>query len=313
MSSPRNFFDRFWKPYLEYEATLGYGIQQQKEEIKYLDIKPGDTTINVGINWGHSINLIFQSCPEVKKVIAVDSSKMMLELSKRIFSSDPAAIQNLTGNLTPEGSDYVARISQQALQYRDRVSFLLLSAEELHTAGIVADNIAATMGYHWLPSPQSNSFISFNRSLKTNGKVTFSTASGLFETKLDKYSFTLSPYYRAFFEEIETLGVAAGIKALPALDYNDKFTLEEITDTIKKAGFVLENYREHTLSVPEKSIDKVCLAGIKFRYAFDGQEETIKTVSSEAFQRAKRRYTYSDYGQQLEISPIFLIQKNICV
>ena len=101
----------------------------------------------------------------------------------------------------------------------------------------------------------------------------------------------------------------AGIKALPALDYNAKFTLDEVTNTIQEAGFVLENYREHTMPVSEKSIDEACFAGIKFRYDCLEQDAVIKSISSEAFQRAKHKHAYSNYPQQLEICPIFLIKK----
>src|SRR3989344_1821280 len=64
-----NFFDKFWKPYLEYTADLGFGDEQTRQEILDLKIESGDYVANIGINWGTSIKFIFDVCPEEKKLI----------------------------------------------------------------------------------------------------------------------------------------------------------------------------------------------------------------------------------------------------
>ncbi len=107
----------------------------------------------------------------------------------------------------------------------------------------------------------------------------------------------------------EALRGSAGIQPRERLNYSAKFTLDEIVSTVQEAGFVPENYREHTMSVPDAIIEKVCLAGIKFRYDCNEEDQAIKYVSTEALQRAKRKFSYTNHPQQLEICPIFTVRK----
>jgi len=305
-----NFFDKNWKSYLEHGTTFKFGDQQQKEEIMDLGIQPKDTVINVGIGWGNSINLIFQSCPAVKKVIAVDSSKTMLELSKKVFSNDKKAVRRLVKGIDPKTAIYLSNLNRQVRPRSKHVSFFFLPAEKVHALGVKADKIAATMGFHWLEPPQINSFVSFNRSLRAGGRVTFSTASAFFESRLNSLSFIENPFYQAFFDEFGTLcKPTAHIQKRKLLRQKNKFTFNKIVSIIKKAGFMLENYREHIIVIPKIAIKKLCLAGIKFRYDCDEKNEEIKLISSKAIKRAENKFVYSDYSQQLEICPIFTIKK----
>lgn len=309
MNSSLNFFDQCWKQYLEYEAALGFGLRQQQEEIRELAIKSGDAVANIGINWGHSLNLIFQSCPSVQKVVGVDSSKEMLALSQLIFSQDETKVLELARKLSPVGGKYILKLHQQIQPYRERTSFLFLAAEELYTSKMIFDKIAATMGYHWLQEPREEAFASFNRSLRLDGQLTFSTASAYFETNLYLYSFTANPFYQKFLEEFEFQRSSAGILPREAKPHFHKFTLDEITSTIEKSGFILENYREHCSPVPEPIIDKVCLAVLGLKYNLSGREKEVESLFSEAFQCARREFRYGDYHQQLEICPIFKVRK----
>ncbi len=309
MNSSLNFFDQCWKQYLEYEAALGFGLRQQQEEIRELAIKSGDAVANIGINWGHSLNLIFQSCPSVQKVVGVDSSKEMLAISQLIFSQDETKIKELARKLSPVGGKYILKLHQQIQPYRERTSFLFLAAEELDTSKMIFDKIAATMGYHWLQEPQEEAFTSFNRSLRLDGQLTFSTASAYFETNLHLYSFTANPFYQKFLEEFELRREQKGIPPRENFLRNHTFSREEIMSTIERSGFILDNYREHCSPVPEQIIDKVCLAVLWLRYDISGREKEAGGLFSESFQRARREYRYEDHRQQLEICPIFKIRK----
>src|SRR3989344_5870578 len=161
-----NFFDKFWKPYLEYTADLGFGDEQIRQEILDLNIEKGDYVANIGINWGTSIKFIFDVCPEVKEVVGIDSSNTMFNLSKAVFSNTEEGLKNWYEGLSRQAINYLKNLHKNVKQNNNRVSFILYSAEELYKSRLMFDKIAATMGMHWLESPKSKAFLSMNKSLK---------------------------------------------------------------------------------------------------------------------------------------------------
>ena len=81
-----NFFDRFWIPYIKYEVLTGFSGKQVEQEILDLEINESEVVANIGINWGRSLQIIFEKYPTVKKVYGIDSSKIMLRLTEIVFS-----------------------------------------------------------------------------------------------------------------------------------------------------------------------------------------------------------------------------------
>jgi SAM-dependent methyltransferase len=295
-----NFFDKFWQPYLEYEAELRFGIQQVKQEVLDLDIENDDLVANIGINWGHSLGFIFKYNALVKGVVGIDNCETMLALSEAVFSEEDKKLNPWLEGLSPRAQNHLKRLHKEAKKHSDKVKFVNSSAENFHQ-DVLIDKIAATMGYHWLTNPVE-AFSSMNKSLKERGVVTFSSASGLYKTNLDEKSFTKNPYYQTFFEIFSGL-YGEEKPNVPA----DKFTRDEVLAVVEAAGFKLDRYREHCMEINEDAIDTNCLAGIKFKYDVEGTD--VLETAQEALRLTKEKKRYAQNPQQFEICPIFRIKK----
>lgn len=304
-----NFFDKFWIPYLEYEAALGYCGLLMRAEVDNLEIQPKDKVINVGINWGDSLIYLTEQFPKTNRVIGVDSSTTMIDLSMNVLSKDELP-PTLREKISDRAIKFLENLHSTAQQYQHTVELYHCSAEDLDSLGIKANKIAATMGLHWLTNPE-RAFAAFNRSLETNGVITFTTASSRFEVVQKDLLFHQNPYYQHFLDAFAEL-------------YNTAYRLErettkarafkrrsygEVLSLVEENGFRLEQYREYPIKVSEKEIDEVCIAGIKFRYDFDGRDEAIAKITKEALVTAKRKFNYSSSIKQYELSPIFKIRK----
>ncbi len=307
--SADNFFDKFLIPYLEYEAALGYSGIQLRAEIDDLNIQPRDTVVNVGFNWGDSLIYLAEQFPDIGKIVRVDSSTAMIDLSRSILS-DRELPPLLKEKISKRAMGFLETLHDTASKHHNNDQLYHCAAEDLDSLNIKADKIAATMGLHWLTDPEK-AFTAFNRSLVMNGIVTFSTASSRFDVSQKDLLFHQNPYYQHFlgsFEELYSEAYRSGEEPTKAKIFEQK-NLGSVIDLIERNGFTLEQYRELAIHVSEDDIDEVCIAGIKFRYDFDGREETIVVITKTALERAKQKSCYSSSVQQYEMSPIFRIRK----
>ncbi len=307
--TPENFFDKFWIPYLEYEAALGYSGLQLRAEIDDLEIQPKDKVINVGINWGDSLIYLAKQFPKTKRIVGVDSSKTMIDLSMNVLSNDEL-LPTLREKISDRAMKFLENLHSTAQRYEHKVELYYCKGEDLDSLGIKADKIAATMGLHWLTNPE-RAFAAFNRSLEKNGVVTFSTASSRFNVVQNDLLFHQNPYYQHFLDTFTELYNGAyrwGQETTKAKDL-EKRSYGEVLSLVEENGFRLEQYREYPIKVSEREIDEVCIAGIKFRYDFDGRDKAIAMITKEALTTAKRKFNYSSSIKQYELSPIFKIRK----
>ncbi len=299
-----NFFDKFWKPYLEYEVFFESSESQIKEEIKDLDLKKGEVVGNIGINWGQSIEHMFEACPEIEHVYGIDSSDIMFRLSMDVFSQENY-LKNWCGGLSQAAISFLDGLHREARKYHSKTSFIFSSAEELHKKGLRLDKIAATTGFHWLENPQTIAFRSMNKSLNIGGLVTFSSASALFEVENPQESFILNPYYTKFFEILEKLTKGKFQKDKERKKYN----FSHVKKTIEDSGFNFERYRESRMEITKEMIGEVCKGGIKFFSDYDARNETIKEHVEEALKRVRDSLDYDESNARYEICPIFTIRK----
>ena len=244
-----NFFDKFWKPYLEYEAALGYSRLQLREEINDLEIKTGDRVINIGFNWGDSLIHIAQNC-DPSKIVGVDSSRAMLHLSTQIFSTNEIP-SGLIEGLSSCAKQFLFALHQTANRYQNKVQFYHCVAEDLDSLGLTADKIAATMGLHWL-ADKKRAFTAFNRSLVLGGAVTFSTASSRFKVVQQDLLFHHNSYYHHFLTSFAELYDATHPqqKMTRAKPFT-KTNLETVIGLVETTGFALEKYRELSIYIPK--------------------------------------------------------------
>jgi|SRR3989344_1506550 len=301
-----NFFDKFWKPYLEYTADLGFGDEQTRQEILDLKIESGDYVANIGINWGTSIKFIFDVCPEVKKVIGIDSSNTMFSLSKAVFSNTEEELENWYEGLSEKSIDYLRNLHRSVKQNSNKVYLILCSAKKLHEKKLIFDKIAATMGMHWLEETKSEAFLSMNRSLKLDGLITFSTSSAYYKVQESEKCFYLNPLYQEFFKRLNQIYNKNSDKPEEKIR---KITLDQVVDTIDQTGFKLESHREFRIEILPDQIDRVILAGIKFRHPMEKNQDAIKQTGIEILQNLRKEIDYKSHNQKFEICPIFRIRK----
>lgn len=308
----QNFFDRWWKPYLEYVSSVSFGEIQPEEEIKELKIERGDDVINIGINWGASINFIFKVFPEVGRVYGADSSKMMLSLSNAVFSEDNSQLSAFLSQLKPHARTYLKNLHREARDDKRKPILVYSSAEELYKQGIAVDKIAATMGFHWLSDPKEDGFISMNRSLKDNGVLTFSTASAFYQVNDPACNFLLNPYYSEFLKmfEKEFLKEFTKSEQVVISEKTHKYSLDEILGVVERSGFVMEQAKELKMELGDADIRKACLGAIRFRYGIDIDDDVkVSRIALEALAYVDRKFRYGDSPARFEICPIFKIRK----
>jgi len=307
--SQENFFDKFWIPYLEYEALTGFSRRQMEQEVLDLGIKDGEMVANIGINWGESLQVILDRHPNISTLFGVDSSRVMIELSKSVFSKDGLKLKGPSEGLSSQASLFLKSLHDRAKENSNRVNFVYASAEEFYTQGIKVDKIAATMGFHWLTDP-NKAFHSMNNSLNLEGKITFSTASARFEINNPEESFTQNPYYLGFFEGFNEL-VKRKIEGaqIPKKIVSKKSSIRDINETLTKNGFRLEDHREYKFEVPALIIDEVCKAGIKFSYKLDAKDPAVREIVRESLEKTKASFNYGDAPARYEICPIFTVRK----
>ena len=305
-----NFFAKFLKPYMEYEALTGFSENQLEQEIIDLEIKEGDTIANIGVNWGHSLQIIIEKYPAIKHIYGVDSSIMMLELTRIVFSEDGKFERKFINGLSQKAISFLKELHEKAKYNSQRITLIHSSAEELHNQNLTVDKIAATMGFHWLEEPQTKAFLSMNKCLPLDGRITFSTASARFDINNPEESFINNPYYRAFFEIFNKKynKLSTNINK-PKETEIKKYNLDYVNWIINKSGFELESHREHKIEINEDLIDDVCTAGIKFSHNIDYESPEIKRIIEETFDEIKSKYKYDEFPQRYESCPIFRVRK----
>lgn len=305
-----NFFDRFWIPYIGYEVLTGFNGKQVEQEILDLEINESEVVANIGINWGRSLQIIFEKYPTVKKVYGIDSSKIMLRLTEIVFSEKNLNEENLTRNLSRQTLSFLESLQKEAKKNAQKVTLIYSSAEEIYKKKIKIDKIAATMGFQWLEEPQTKGFVSMNRCLPLDGRVTFSTASANFETSNPEESFINNPYYLLFFKIFdEKFNRTFPMRNKLEKTGNKIYNINEIIRVVKLSGFQLEGYKEYKFEIEERLIDKVCIAGIKFSYDCNTDNPRIKKIIEEVLKEIKSKHDYSIHTSRYEICPIFRIKK----
>ncbi len=302
----------FMLRYEEYNAITGRGKGKPQEVSQDMPFSKGDIVADIGCGTGKSSLVIFEKQPEIKKIIAVDPCKNVLDLAKLRFGNHLSELLSYFSN-APEILTYdLANSYQEAQVFKNKIEFYEAFAENLEeVVKEEVDHVVASLSLHWFYDSDKG-LKNINRILKKEGSMAVSSASWKYKfEKLDRnQSFNQNPFYQAFFKNLEKELNTSVDKSGIDTEKPVLFDYKKAEELFESKGFEITNYREHFYELPPGMIILACRFGAFLRMGEINLEITkLDEIINETTYKTLKEVNILDSDKKYEMAPYFTVKK----